>query len=90
MLHYDRKKWEGVRIMIKKAIQALETNDWDAAHEMVQKMDSIEARWLHGIVHMIEGDVDNARYWYGRAGRPFSQDTKVEEEIRALKEKLGF
>lgn len=25
------------------------------------------AAWLHGIVHTLEGDLDNARYWYHRA-----------------------
>src|SRR5713101_4502404 len=77
-------------IMIKQAIQALETNNWDKAHEIVQDMETIEAYWLHGIVHTLEGDTDNAQYWYRRAGRPFSQDTKVADEIKALKEKLGI
>jgi hypothetical protein len=75
--------------MIKQAIQALETNDWNTAHEIVQKMESAEAYWLHGIVHMMEGDVDNARYWYRRAGRPFPQNMNVADEIRAIKDKLG-
>jgi hypothetical protein len=76
--------------MMKQAIQALETKDWNTAHEIVQKMESTDAYWLHGILHTIEGDVENARYWYGRAGRPFSQDTNVEHEIQAIKGKLGF
>ena len=75
--------------MIKQAIQAVETNDWNTAHEIVQKMESIEAYWLHGILHTIEGDVDNARYWYRRAGRPFPPNMNVADEIRAIKDKLG-
>ena len=29
------------------------------------------AAWLHGIVHTLEGDLENARYWYRRARRAF-------------------
>ena len=39
-----------------------------------------------GIVHLMEGDTGNARYWYGRAGRPFRDDSS--EEIQAFREKL--
>lgn len=76
--------------MIKQAVEALEANQWNQAHEIVQNMETIAAYWLHGILHTIEGDLDNARYWYGRAGRPFSQTTSVAGEIKALKEQLGL
>jgi hypothetical protein len=36
-----------------------------------------------GIVHLMEGDTANARYWYGRAGRPFRDDSS--EEIQAFR-----
>jgi len=56
------------------AIDHLERGDWDAAHKIVQRDDSVQACWLHGIVHLLEGDLGNARYWYERAGRAFSSD----------------
>jgi hypothetical protein len=41
-------------------------------------------------VHLIEGDVGNARYWYRRAGRPFPKDRDMDREVaeltRALKD----
>lgn len=74
--------------MIKQAIEALEMNDWGKAHEIAQGIENTEAYWLHGILHAIEGDTDNARYWYGRAGRAFSQDTQA--ELKAIKEKVGI
>ena len=49
----------------------LEARDWQGAHEIAQESDEPHAAWAHGIVHIIEGDEANARYWYDRAGRAF-------------------
>jgi hypothetical protein len=29
-----------------------------------------DAAWVHAYLHRVEGDLPNARYWYGTAGRP--------------------
>jgi hypothetical protein len=63
-----------------KAVEHLERGEWEAAHGIVQHDGSAQASWLHGIVHVLEGDLDNARYWYGRAGRQFSSDAASEIE----------
>ncbi|GJE96646.1 hypothetical protein PsYK624_128460 [Phanerochaete sordida] len=40
-----------------------------AAHFLVRKMQNARAgQHLHGILHRVEGDYDNARVWYGEAG----------------------
>src|SRR5262250_3261080 len=49
---------------IVKAVQHLEAGEWKAAHLLVQKDASSLGCWAHGIVHLIEGDLDNAKYWY--------------------------
>jgi hypothetical protein len=54
-----------------QAAELLATGDWEAAHVIVQDDPSPLAAWMHGIVHTLEGDESNARYWYGQAGRPF-------------------
>jgi hypothetical protein len=75
------------RSELAEAIGLLQKGDWKAAHEIVQEdEESAAACWAHGIVHLMEGDAANARYWYKKAGRPFSQD--VPEEIAALSESL--
>ncbi len=66
------------RNALKIALDHLAKGDWDAAHKMVQSDESATACWIHGIVHVMEGDPDNARYWYGRAGRAFSADAAKE------------
>ena len=67
------------------ALDLLATGDWKAAHDIVQEDDSTLAAWLHGIVHTLEGDLDNALYWYGKAGRAFRGREAVQEEIAAAR-----
>ena len=43
--------------------------DWERAHRIVQDESDPEAAWVHAWLHRVEGDLDNARYWYGQAGR---------------------
>ena len=70
---------------LSKAVGHLEAGDWQAAHEIVQKdEDSPLACWAHGIVHIMEGDLPNARYWYGQAKRPFPRQPSASAEISAL------
>jgi len=71
------------------AVGHLERGDWQAAHEIVQKdEESALACWAHGIVHIMEGDLPNARYWYGQAQRPFPQKPDAASETRKLKDEL--
>ena len=44
-------------------------SDWDRAHKIVQDEDSRDAAWVHAYLHRVEGDLDNARYWYRQAHR---------------------
>jgi len=75
---------------LQRAITLLESGDWKAAHEIVQRdEDSRLSCWAHGIVHRMEGDTSNARYWYRQAKRLFRADRSVAQEIRALKEELS-
>jgi hypothetical protein len=74
---------------IRTALRLLQEGDWRAAHEIVQEdEESRLSCWAHGIVHLMEGDVPNARYWYRVAGRVLRQDFSVEAEIAALSETL--
>jgi hypothetical protein len=66
---------------LARAVTHLEARDWQAAHEIVQPDESDLAGWLHGIVHTLEGDLDNARYWYRRVRRTFPGPEAVAEEI---------
>jgi hypothetical protein len=74
---------------LREALVHLEQGDWQAAHEIVQKDEASPlACWAHGIVHLMEGDLSNARYWYRAAKRAFPKDPSVKDEIAALSESL--
>ena len=75
---------------IREAVALLEAGDWQAAHRIVQQDEaSALACWAHGIVHLMEGDLPNARYWYGQAKRAFPAEGSAAAEIKALKGALG-
>ena len=48
--------------------------DWDKAHGIVMKQESREAAWVHAYLHRVEGDLDNAGYWYRRARHPAASE----------------
>ena len=41
--------------------------DWDKAHTIVMGEEGADAAWVHAYLHRVEGDLPNARYWYGVA-----------------------
>ncbi len=66
------------------AIRYLKQGNWQRAHEIVQTDESMFGCWAHGIVHMMEGDIGNARYWYRRAHRAYPAGIDVAAELAAL------
>jgi hypothetical protein len=45
-------------------------DDWDKAHKIVMDEGGKECAWVHAYLHRVEGDAENARYWYKQAGKP--------------------
>ena len=79
---------------LNDAIDHLEAGDWEAAHAIAQSDSTANGCWTHGIVHIMEGDLRNAAYWYRRAGRePPSGEiiskADLAKEIAALKSTIG-
>jgi len=74
---------------LSRALDHLAAGQWQAAHEIVQPDTSTLAAWLHGIVHILEGDLENARGWYRRAGRPFPGAEAAQAEIAAARQALA-
>jgi len=70
---------------LAEALALLRQGNWRAAHAIVQKdEDSPLFCWAHGIVHLMEGDTSNARYWYREAKREFPRHPSISEEIDSL------
>jgi hypothetical protein len=51
------------------ALWWLGKDGWDKAHELVANEDGADCAWVHAQLHRVEGDLDNARYWYRQARR---------------------
>ncbi len=69
-----------------KAIELALEDQWDEAHRMVQQYDADPtAAWIHAVLHKIEGDLDNSRYWYRRAGKLECVDREPMAELRTIK-----
>jgi hypothetical protein len=71
-----------------RALELLEQGDWQQAHKIAQEDDSAAGCWLHGIVHILEGDLANARYWYNRARRAWPREVDAKTELAALRTQL--
>ena len=69
-----------------KPIEALwwaKKGDWEKAHAAAQSDPTKNGAWVHGHLHRVEGDLDNAGYWYGQAGRAPSR-VPLEEEWETI------
>ena len=63
--------------------------DWNRAHECAQAQEDAAGAWVHAYLHRREGDLDNAGYWYRRAGRPPATGPLEQEREAILRSLLG-
>jgi hypothetical protein len=72
------------------AIDAAAAGHWDEAHAIAQRHEGDPiADWLHAVLHKIEGDADNSRYWYRRTSHTFEEFTDPQAEISAIRAAAG-
>ena len=74
-----------------RAVDLAIADYWDGAHKIVQddEGDSTSC-WIHAVLHKIEGDAGNARYWYARAGQAFEAYADPKAELAAIKAALTY
>jgi hypothetical protein len=73
-----------------RAIDLASAGDWEGAHRIVQSDENGDiANWIHAVLHRIEGDLDNARYWYRQALRPYDPSLSAEQELLIIRLQLG-
>jgi len=76
------------RQALLNAVDVALAGEWDQAHRIVQadESDPMACR-IHAVLHKIEGDAWNSRYWYGRTPHRYEDwgmDARGElEAIRA-------
>ncbi len=72
-----------------KAIDAALAGDWDRAHKIVQQdEDDPLFCWVHAVLHKIEGDAGNSRYWYSRTTHSYGEFSNVEQKLAAIKHEV--
>ncbi len=71
---------------LRRAVDMALENQWDAAHQIVQQYATDPtAAWIHAVLHKIEGDLENSRYWYRRAGKMDCVERKSMAELADIK-----
>jgi hypothetical protein len=74
-----------------QAVDLAIAGDWKAAHAIVQQSeDDTTSCWIHAVLHKIEGDAGNARYWYRRAGQSYEAYAETAAELAAIKAALTY
>jgi hypothetical protein len=62
--------------------------EWAAAHEIVQRLNTVMAARIHAYLHRKEGDDWNSRYWHRQAGSTFPAGMSLEAEWDMLAREL--
>jgi hypothetical protein len=66
-----------------QALWHVAKGDWDRAHKLAQEEENETGAWVHAHLHRVEGDENNAGYWYKRANKPHSK-AKLDDEWREI------
>jgi hypothetical protein len=70
---------------LKIAVQAALDGDWDKSHNIAQDYSDPMANWIHAVLHKIEGDVWNSKYWYARTmGKSYEDFSEAIEELKVI------
>ncbi|HET6926429.1 MAG TPA: hypothetical protein VFI48_06205 [Hyphomicrobiaceae bacterium] len=76
---------------LTRAVDLAIGGDWQAAHAIVQQNEEdATSCWIHAVLHKIEGDAGNARYWYRRAGQSYEAYADATAELAAIKAALTY
>ena len=75
---------------LNRAVEAALAGDWHQAHTIVQQDEHDPmACWIHAVLHKIEGDTWNSRYWYARTDHHYEERDDPLAELRAILDQLA-
>jgi len=73
-----------------RAVDLALAGKWDEAHRIAQAHEGdATADWLHAVLHKIEGDADNARYWYRRTSHAYEDYADPQAELADVRKSIG-
>jgi hypothetical protein len=62
-------------------------DNWDKAHKLIMDEGGKDCAWVHAYLHRVEGDIENAGYWYRQAGKS-AADGPLQAEWDAIATEL--
>jgi hypothetical protein len=68
-----------------KALDLACEGNWGESHVLVQQYSDKLSCLIHAYLHRLEGNISNAKYWYGCAGVDMPNNT-LEDELDRLYE----
>jgi hypothetical protein len=72
-----------------RGVDLAAAGDWAKAHEIAQRHEGDTlADWLHAVLHKLEGDTDNSRYWYRRTTHSYDEFSDTAAELAAIRAEL--
>lgn len=79
-------KKQSMNTELLESIELALAGKWDSAHSIVQRYEEDEtAAWIHAVLHKIEGDASNSRYWYRRAGKLTHEEDDPHAELKMIR-----
>jgi hypothetical protein len=71
------------------ALWLAKKGEWHGAHDIVSNIHTAMGSWIHAYLHVLEGDLGNAAYWYRKAGKsPRPPEQSDEEWLELVEENL--
>ncbi len=75
---------------LRRAVQLALAGEWDASHQIAQDYSDVIANWIHAVLHKIEGDELNSKYWYERTnGKRYEDFSDTTAELKAITERIN-
>lgn len=62
-----------------KSLWHTKAGNWDQAHDIAQEIHTPTGSWIHALLHLIEGDIGNAGYWFRKSGKPARSVEDIDE-----------
>lgn len=69
---------------LKHAVEFALNDEWHNAHLIAQDSNHKLAHWIHAVLHKIEGDEWNSRYWYKKTDKHYEDYADSRAELKAI------
>ncbi len=69
-----------------QALWHAKKGNWHEAHDIAQEIHTPMGSWIHALLHLIEGDIGNAGYWYAKARKPARGRSDIDSEWQTIAE----